>query len=1070
MMVPTTFAGDAADYFVASGWRQFFLNEHFMIAPPYNSLAELCEVRPERLKSIHFLNIFDSSSQETLQSRLSQLKMFPAQPIHSMVLTLEKTGRSQMSIELMLYPAPENSIQGCYVGFMRPAPGAIFDHWADRTTEQFNAKRTQFEGVAQLGRHIATILDLDTLLDYVVKSLNQDFGYQYVSVFFVDDDETTITLRALAGKPIASIDYLSMPIDNSTVIGHVAASGKPIRLDNNSPHQVDILDYLAIDAQSELAIPVVSGRQVLAILDIQSENPHGHQADDLVLMQTIANQLAVAIVNARLLEERDRRMAELSTFNQIGVALVGDRDLESTLSNILRRISSLLLVEAVSLMLLEEDGLHFAVAIGGGAEEIKSFVLRPGQGIAWSVVENRQTIRVDNVKTDARHFSDIDSALNFSTNSLLAVPVQIQDRILGVIEVMNRRDGRPFTRENETTLEFIASAIAVVLENGRLFDETQQQLNTLTIFTQASEAITKAPALNQLLEIVLDFAMSIIGADAGAIALSDELMPQTLRIAASSGYGTETIEQFNRLNILYDVGVFGESYRTREIVAVKDSASDPYFFGSAQIARVVPEAFTNVPLFSQDDFVGMIILHALPDDHTRAMLKAVADIAAVAIDKARLFGKTNQWLAEVLTLYTLSDQLTNVIDLSLNHIIESSVGILKHALDCSCCFFLNHHSENRELDLAHACSGRYESESGNLEAEFVSQLAKLLVVNPRLVYIEDVADPQLSVAFKSLFPELLPLLAKASDNNGIQIRSVMMAPLIVKEEVLGILSIDHKRPKAFGQSEERLLTIAAAQISTAIENVRLYNDLEQRAAELEDALRKVQEANRLKSEFVQNVSHELRTPLTFVVAYVELIREGSLGDVPPEMAEKLEIISQKTRAITRLVDDVISLQKIETGNLKFELIEPHKLISSATHGAIASAAEYDIEIVSSSPPDLPVIQVDVDRIGQVFDNLVGNAIKFSPTGGKINITAERHQEFVKFSVQDFGIGIPADKLNRVFERFYQVDGSTTRRYRGAGLGLAIVKQIIEAHNGRVMVESEVKKFTTFSFLLPVWEY
>jgi signal transduction histidine kinase len=185
------------------------------------------------------------------------------------------------------------------------------------------------------------------------------------------------------------------------------------------------------------------------------------------------------------------------------------------------------------------------------------------------------------------------------------------------------------------------------------------------------------------------------------------------------------------------------------------------------------------------------------------------------------------------------------------------------------------------------------------------------------------------------------------------------------------------------------------------------------------------------------------------------------------MAEKLEIISQKARAITRLVEDVISLQKIEAGNLQFESIKPLELMRIATQGAIASAAEYDIEIVSSSPSDLPAVQVDVDRIGQVFDNLVGNAIKFSSPGSKINLTAELYHEFVKFSVQNFGIGIPTDKLDRVFERFYQVDGSTTRRYGGTGLGLAIVKQIIDAHSGRVMVESEVNKYTTFSFLLPI---
>jgi two-component system sensor histidine kinase VicK len=135
--------------------------------------------------------------------------------------------------------------------------------------------------------------------------------------------------------------------------------------------------------------------------------------------------------------------------------------------------------------------------------------------------------------------------------------------------------------------------------------------------------------------------------------------------------------------------------------------------------------------------------------------------------------------------------------------------------------------------------------------------------------------------------------------------------------------------------------------------------------------------------------------------------------------------------------------------------------------AIASAAEHEIEIISHSVPELPNVRVDVGRIGQVFDNLVGNALKFSPAGSKININAEVENGKVKFSIQDQGIGIPADKLDKIFERFYQVDGSTTRRYGGAGLGLTIVKQIIEAHGGHITVESEPDKGTTFLFWLAV---
>ena len=809
-MALTQVIASSVEFFTAAGWCQFTLDEQFKVVPPCASLAELCALPAKKLAGISFLALFSLADRERLQLHLRQLQTTPSSSVSSQLAMLQVSDQSPISVELMLQPLVKEATSGGYAGFIRPIPETFFNFFEEKVSQELGFKYNHVERIAQLGRHIAAILDLDTLLDYVVKSLSQDFGYSYTSIFLVDDDEMTVTLRARSGVLVDATRPISLPINSQTVIGHVAATAKAVQVPNARRHQYDQPNFLLINPQSELAIPIISGREVLGVVDIQSEAPQAFQTDDVLLLQNIANQLAVAIANARLLEERDRRMVELSTFNQIGVALVGHQDLESTLSNILRRVSGLFQVEAVSLMLLEEDGLHFAVAIGGGAEEIKSFVLKPGQGIAWSVVEKRQSIRVDNVKADARHFSDIDAAINFTTRSLLAVPVQIHERVLGVIEVMNRQDGLPFSRDNEVALEFIASAVAVVLENARLFEETQQQLNALTALTQASEAITKAPDLKQLLEVVLGATLSMCGAQAGAIALTDDLMPQTLRLVVGRGYQPETIEQFNRLNLLYDVGIFGKAFRTGEIMVI-DGATDPQPGISGPLAAVMPASFTTVPLFSQGDFVGFIILHTLPNAATRAMLKAVAEIAAVAIDKARLFGKTNQWLAEVLTLYTLADQLTNVLDLNLNHIVETSVGILRHALDCnSCCLFLREPAGDGKTLMLKACSGRSESDRWTLETEYIMTLAEELVRQPRSLYLEDITAPHLVDPSGQTLPEPPPLLLAPSD--PAKIRSVMMVPLVVNESVLGVLSIDHKKNKAFSQSEDRLLTIAAAQI------------------------------------------------------------------------------------------------------------------------------------------------------------------------------------------------------------------------------------------------------------------
>jgi signal transduction histidine kinase len=505
------------------------------------------------------------------------------------------------------------------------------------------------------------------------------------------------------------------------------------------------------------------------------------------------------------------------------------------------------------------------------------------------------------------------------------------------------------------------------------------------------------------------------------------------------------------------------------LLRLNDVSKDDRFLNRAPESKLITNLIA-IPLFVKDEAIG--VLEAANKfgaedftDEDEALLSAFASQAAVAIYNARLFNETNQRLAEVSTLYTFADQMTKVMDL--NQVSQSTVNILRHALGCDgCCLFLYEKLGDQKSLVLKASSGWHELASTNLAIDFLTNLVESLAPKPQAIHITDVQQHPLSNLLGFSEP------AQSGDQQvypEIQMRSVMIVPLIVKDKLLGALSIDHSQPNAFNQSEGRLLTITAAQISTAIENIKLYENLEQRAIELEAALEEVQEANRLKSEFVQTVSHELRTPLTFVRAYLELILEGGLGEVPPAMREKLQFISQKTYAVIRLVEDIVSLQKVESGSLRFTLVAPYELVTQAIQGATARASQFDIRIISEGPADLPILRADIDRIGQVFDNLLGNAIKFSRSGSEIKVGAIVDGETVKFSVQDHGAGIPPEALDKVFDRFYQAArASETPRYKGSGLGLAIVKQIVEAHEGRIIVESNVNQGTTFFFWLPIY--
>jgi two-component system phosphate regulon sensor histidine kinase PhoR len=223
----------------------------------------------------------------------------------------------------------------------------------------------------------------------------------------------------------------------------------------------------------------------------------------------------------------------------------------------------------------------------------------------------------------------------------------------------------------------------------------------------------------------------------------------------------------------------------------------------------------------------------------------------------------------------------------------------------------------------------------------------------------------------------------------------------------------------------------------------------------------------MKSELVQNVSHELRTPLTFIKGYVELLQDGEMGELQDEQNIALDIIANKAEALSRLVDDIISMQQAGREQLRFEFLSLADVGHVAVQAAQASAADLGITLHDEIPDGVPPVLGDKQRLGQVFDNLIQNAIKFSHHGDSVTVRMYAEETMVRTEVKDTGIGIPADQLTRIFERFYQVDGTTTRRAGGTGLGLAIVKQIVEVHNGRVGVESEMGKGSVFYFTIPI---
>ncbi len=293
------------------------------------------------------------------------------------------------------------------------------------------------------------------------------------------------------------------------------------------------------------------------------------------------------------------------------------------------------------------------------------------------------------------------------------------------------------------------------------------------------------------------------------------------------------------------------------------------------------------------------------------------------------------------------------------------------------------------------------------------------------------------------------------------IRTALAVPMLRQSTLVGVITIWRREVRPFTDAQIALLKTFADQAAIAVENVRLFNEIQEKSRQLELA-------SQHKSEFLANMSHELRTPLNAILGYTELIQDGIYGAVPEKIGDVLGRLGKSGRHLLSLINDVLDLSKIEAGQLTLSLNDySMKDVVQTVFTAVESlAAEKNLALRVSVPPDLPAGRGDERRIAQVLMNLAGNAIKFTEVG-EVRIQAVAADGKFTVSVADTGPGIATADQKRIFEEFQQVDSSSSRAKSGTGLGLAIARRIVEMHGGRMWVESSLGQGSTFSFTLPV---
>lgn len=809
----------------------------------------------------------------------------------------------------------------------------------------------------------------------------------------------------------------------------VAHSDQPLTVDDLTPDPRLSMSEFGDQAARALALAPLHARgKALGVLSVMTFTPRHFTDDEVSLLCAIADQVGVAVENAQLYqaEQRQRRLAE--ALRQVALVLNSTLDLATVLDLIVEQLKSVVPYDSVSVVLKEEGRYTLVVAHGYSGDMTALVELDHGElpGIQ-QLLAQRQPLLIADTQLDPRwrtlHVPD-------RIRSWLGVPLlnKDKDQVLGILGI-DHYQPQAYTADDVRAAFIFADQAAVAIENARLYEETKRRLDESSLLYEMSVAGTSSLDFAEVSKRTVEALQRSIGFEYVALFLVND-DHETVELYATSGLAAE-LERHSRIKI--GRGIVGSVVASGTLLNVPDVRQDPRHLPGIAATR----SELCVPLRVGERVIGAIDLQssrpAAFSTHDELLLSAVAGQWAVLLDNTRLYAETQQRLAEVSTLYALAEKLSSRLDLP--ELLDLIVTTLRRVLNCRGVSISLLMPETQTLEIR-AAAGLQDKWRQSANLKVGEGVSGQVAATATPLYVPDARSLPDFIFFDPV------------------VRSLLVVPLTVKDRVIGTLAIDQTAPAAFGKDDERLLVIAAAQAAVAIENAQLYAVLKERADKLEKAYQELQKLDQLKDELVQNVSHELRTPLTFIKGYVELILEQDLGPLNEAQRESLSIVAEKTTALTRLVSDIIFFQQIERESLE---LAPHSLrdvAKLALQACEVAGANAGIALRLDAPDVAPPITIDRDRINQVFDNLLGNAIKFSPRGGTITIGVEDQGDHWRLSVADTGVGIPADKLRKVFDRFYQVDGSATRRFGGAGLGLAIAKRIVESHGGEIWVESD----------------
>lgn len=804
------------------------------------------------------------------------------------------------------------------------------------------------------------------------------------------------------------------------------------------------------------SLPFRAAGQPTGRLLVGFKNPYFFSQDDRQFLQMVADSTAYVIENDILFRQTQDSLEETGILYQAIRAFANAGDKEGILQAIIDYAADPLVDKAMLCLLLTEtwgsqNALMEVVVswVRGDSVDLTGMRFTSEQFPSWEQLSTTEILTVDDVMED--YTLDDTARMGYRAldiASFVIVPLASGGKPIGAI-LLGSGSPRAHTEREVRIYQSLADQAAIMMENIRLFEESERRARQLSTSARVSQAASAILQVDELLPEIVDLIKSSFEYDQVQVFLVNEDGDKAI-LKASTG---EAGQQLLSINHYLEVG-------SRSVIGLVTATGKPQVALDTSDARVIhkPNPYLPntrsemaIPLIVRQQILGALDVQSnLPGAFTEGdvqVLTILADQLAVAIQNASLYDQAQRRSEDMSFLFTVASESTASEDLET--ILQRVSELLLYQVGAMLVVPYIYRENSQQLVVGATAS--------HVDSKYV-RISQQVSINDTQDVITAVAHSKMPV----LIPDYTDSDYTPQRSRAMQ--SGIYVPLLTGDRIIGVLALESDQPNVFNENTLNLLQALTGALAAVVQSKQLLQEIQQ-------ANIRLMEIDKLKTNFLAAMSHELRTPLNSIIGFSRVILKGIDGPVTDMQRQDLQTIHDSGKHLLGLVNDILDQAKIEAN--KMELAREPFNIGEVIKGVMASAIgltkEKPIRLYTEVDSELPLAFGDEFRTRQILLNLVSNAAKFTEQGTVTTsayIIEEKGQRFIQVSVTDTGIGIKAEDFDKLFESFQQVDNSTTRSAEGTGLGLPLAKSLVELQGGRIWVESEYGLGSTFSVTVP----